>query len=195
MSVKTITPPAAEPVSVQEAKLHLRLIADVADTTPHPEDGLIASLIVAARQGAEHITGRALMPQTLELALDRFCDGIKLPRPPFASIESIKYIDPEGVTQTIATGAWRVDDYSEPALVLPPYGEAWPTTRAQENAVLIRYVAGYANAAEVPAQIKSWMLLRIGMLYENRESVTAGVTLAELPQIDRLLDAERIWSL
>jgi uncharacterized phiE125 gp8 family phage protein len=188
MSLKLITAPAAEPVSLVEAKAHLRV--DVTD-----DDTLITALIVAAREAAEHITGRSLMPATWELALDGFVDAIDLPRPPLLSITSVKYVDTSGDQQTVANGAWMLDSYSEPGRLMPSYGECWPATRAQANAVLIRYTAGYANAAAVPQQIKNWMLLRIGMLYENRESVVTGVTLTELPYVDRMLDAYRVWSL
>jgi hypothetical protein len=60
--------------------------------------------------------------------------------------------------------------------------------------VVIRYTVGYGDADAVPQQIKNWMLLRIGMLYENRESVSAGQPLQEMPQADRLLDPYRLWS-
>lgn len=186
MSLKVITGPSAEPVALTEAKVHLRV-----DGTD--EDALITSLIVAARQGAEHMTGRALMPQALELALDCFPGVIKLPRPPFVSITSIKYIDEAGVEQTLAAEDYQIDSHSEPARVLLPYGGSWPLVRWQANAVLIRYEAGYADAAAVPDEIKSWMLLRIGMLYANRESVATGVSVASIPYVDRLLDAYRTY--
>lgn len=204
MSLKLITAPTAEPITVTEAKAHLRVVGTDDDT-------LITALIVAARQSAEHITGRALMPQTWELALDEFpnvalwslrrvSDGqermaIKLPKPPFSSITSVSYVDADGVTQTIASSGYQLDSHSEPARLMPAYGASWPSTRDQANAVLIRFAAGYANAAAVPQEIKQWMLLRVGMLYENRESVAAGVTLAEVPFVDRLLDAHKVWSL
>lgn len=188
MSLKLITAPVSEPVTLAEAKAHLRVVS--AD-----DDALIGGLIVAARQAAEHITGRVLMPQTWELALDEFEEVIDLPKPPFSSIASVSYIDADGVTQTIASSGYQLDSHSEPARLMPAYGESWPSTRDQANAVLIRFVAGYADAAEVPQEIKQWMLLRIGMLYENRESVAAGVTFAEVPFVDRLLDAHKVWSL
>lgn len=187
MSLKLITAPESEPITLAEAKAHLRVSGS-------DDDALISALIVAARQGAEHITGRALMPQTWELALDEFGEVIELPRPPFSAMSSVKYIDADGALQTMAEAAYLLDTHSEPARLMPAYGESWPSTRDQANAVLIRYQAGYAGAATVPQEIKSWMLLRVGMLYENRESVAAGVTLAEVPFVDRLLDAYRTWS-
>lgn len=49
--LKLITAPAAEPITLAEAKLHAR-----ADTSAY--DSLITALIVAAREECEHITGR-----------------------------------------------------------------------------------------------------------------------------------------
>lgn len=186
MSLKLITAPIAEPITLDDAKAHLRV-------TGSDDDAYITALIVAARQGAEHVTGRTLMAQTLELALDGFDDVIKLPRPPLTSITSVKYLDESGSLTTMDAIAYLLDDHSEQARLLPAYGTSWPATRTQANAVLIRYVAGYASAATVPQEIKNWMLLRIGMLYENRESVVPGISIAELPFVDRLLDASRLW--
>ncbi|QIM48985.1 hypothetical protein G9Q38_07215 [Pusillimonas sp. DMV24BSW_D] len=193
MSLKVITPPAAEPVSLQEAKLHLRIIAALSDTATHPEDAMIESLIVAARQGAEHLTGRALMPQTFELGLDGFVDKIKLPMPPLVSITSLTYVDVAGNVQVLDSADYEVDTYSEPAKIVRPYGTFWPATKCQPNAVMIRYEAGYANATDVPSQIKSWMLLRIGSLYSNREDVNVGNIVTDFKFADRLLDAYRTY--
>lgn len=188
MPIKLITAPTAEPITLDEAKLHCRV--DHAD-----EDALISSLIATAREAVEHITGRALMPQTLELALDDFDDVIQLPRPPFASVTSVKYLDGNGVLQTLDTASYVVDSHSEPARLMPAYGTSWPSVRDQANAVLIRYQAGYADAASVPSQIKSWMLLHIANLYANRESVVAGISVAPLPGADRLLDRQIVWGM
>lgn len=211
MSLKIITGPVAEPVSLQEAKLHLRIIADVSDVAANPEDAYVTALIVAARETAEHLTGRALMPQTLELAMSGFprvdctglqdteiryyADRITLPRPPLVSVTSVKYLDESGVQQTLDPSAYVLDDHSEPACLTPAYGLSWPANRCQPNAVLVRYDAGYADAATVPTLIKSWMLLCIGMLYENRESVVTGISVSSLPSVDRLLDRYRLWNI
>jgi uncharacterized phiE125 gp8 family phage protein len=198
MSLKLITAPTSEPVTLTEAKAHLRV--DASD-----DDALITALIIAAREGAEQITGRALMSQTWELGLDGFSDRepayhrhayrISLPRPPLVSITSVKYLDTSGVLQTMAESDYLLDDHSEPARLMPAYGTCWPVTRCQANSVLIRYDAGYADADSVPQQIKSWMLLQIGAMYENRENVAALTNLVQMPFADRLLDASRIWSL
>ncbi|MFT0532265.1 head-tail connector protein [Castellaniella hirudinis] len=186
MSLKVITPPATEPVTLTEAKLHLRVDGN-------DENALITSLIVAARQGAEHMTGRALMPQTLELSLDDFAPEIQLPRPPLTSVTSVSYVDGGGVMQVLDSSAYAVNDHGQAASLVPAFGTSWPQARDQVSSVLIRYQAGYASASDVPQAIKSWMLIRIGTLYEHRQAVVTGVSVSSIPGIDRLLDAYRVY--
>lgn len=189
MSLRLITPPTLEPVTLPEAKLHLRVNGAA-------EDALITALITAARQHAEHITERAFMTQTWELALDAFPSAeIRLPKPALLSIVSVKYDDAAGAEQTLAPSAYTTDIHAQPGWLLPAANVSWPTTADAANAVRIRYTAGYgATAADVPSGIKSWMLLRIGALYRNREELADG-RLAVPTFVDRLLDPYRIWVL
>lgn len=164
MAIKVITPLATEPVTLVEAKAHLRVVVTDDDT-------LITAQISAAREFAEHYTGRALAPQTLELALDTFpADGIELIRSPVTSITSIKYMDADGVEQTLATADYSLNDYGVTASVEPAADTEWPETQDVANAVKVRYVAGYT---EIPKTVKAAMLLLIGHLYENRQEGTA----------------------
>lgn len=181
MPLKLITAPTVEPITLAEAKAHLRI-------TGNDDDTAIGVLITTARQTAEQITGRALMPQTWEKTLDAFPDNeIELPWPPLVSITSVKYIDIAGSQQTLASTEYTADNDSEPGWLLLAYGKDWPATQEVANAVRVRYLAGYADAASVPAAIKNWMLLKIGELYANREAS------AERPAVahgfaDHLLD-------
>lgn len=186
MALKLITAPASEPVTLTEAKAHLRI-----DTTD--DDALITSLIIAARSEAEKITRRALVNQTWELALDSFhCREISLPFPRLQSVTSVKYVDVSGVEQTLDTLMYQVDADSEPARIAPVYGAFWPATMVQLNAVRIRYVAGYgAAAATVPDAIKAWIKVRVATLYENREGISSG-NVSQTPFIDGLLDEYRV---
>ena len=54
-----------EPVSVHQAKTQCRVVTD-------DDDAYLAMLITAARQYCEKQTGRAFLPQTWRLSLDRF---------------------------------------------------------------------------------------------------------------------------
>jgi len=183
-----VTAPTAEPVTLAEAKLHLR-VDDNAD------DALIGALITAARQHAEHDTRRALVTQTWKLALDVFPENVvTLDHAPVSTVVSVVYTDPDGVSKTLDAGAYQLDAITEPCRLVPAYGNSWPATRAQVNAVAITYTCGYGNPESVPESIKRWMLLRIGALYENREEVLTGraITLAPLPFVDALLAPYRL---
>ena len=177
---KVATPPASEPVTRDEAKLHLRV-----DSTD--EDALIDGMIAAARQRVEEYTCRSLITQSLELYLDCFpfssrsralpveqsksepYSEILLPRLPVASVTQISYADPDtGVMTVLASTEYRVDLVSKPPRVTPEYDKSWPVTRDVTNAVKIEYVAGYGNAAAVPEVYKIAMKLLLTELYENR---------------------------
>lgn len=182
-----LTPPAAEPLTLAEAKLHLRVDADLTD-----DDTLISALIVAARQQAEHRTGRALVTQQWRLGLACFPDdSLELPKPKLLSVESITYLDGDGSRQTISAADYEVITDELIGRVVPAYGKAWPTSiRSRPGCVQVSYTCGYGAAADVPQSIKAWMLLAIGAWYENREALTSGQPVAELPRgfCDGLLD-------
>jgi len=190
MPAKLITAPAVEPVTLVEAKAHLYV-------THGDDDALIGAYIAAAREDAEHRLQRALVEQTWELALDAFPNVIVLPMAPLVSITSIKYIDDAGVEQTLGSSTYYADTVAEPGQVVPKYGESWPTTRAERNAVRVRYVAGYGDSGSfVPAAIRQWILLRVGSLYENRESAVSGQPIQQAPRdfADGLLDRYKVYA-
>jgi len=188
MNLRLITPPSEDPISLEEAKAHLNVDADITE-----DDNLIRGLIAAAVQAAEHKIGRSLMPQTWELTLDRFVPVITLDKPPIVQVKSVRYMDPDGVMQTLASAAYLLDDFSEPGRLVPAPGMFWPETRCQLNAVRIQFEVGYEDAAKVPRAIKQWMLLQIGTMYANRESAVIGTIVAELPHVDGLLDRYKVW--
>lgn len=165
MKLARITAPAAEPVSLAEAKLHLRVIHDA-------EDASISRMIRAAREhldGRDGILGRALVTQTWELVLDSFPVGaIQIPLPPLQSITSVKYLDAGGVEQTLDTAEYVVDTASEPGCIAPV--DQWPATQDTVNAVHIRFVAGYGDASAVPAALAQAILLAVGDLWANRQT-------------------------
>ena len=189
MTLKLISAPLTEPVTLAEAKAHLRCGDD--------EDALIGVLIQAAREQAQHLIGRALITQTWEQALDAFPDAeIELGMPPVSSISEIVYIDAAGVQQTLSPALYTLDTGIEPGWALPVQGAEWPETLDTASAVRVRFVCGYGAAAAVPAAIKSWMLLRIGTLYKMREEMVVGRSVSDLPGgfVDRLLDPYRVWA-
>jgi uncharacterized phiE125 gp8 family phage protein len=87
MSLKPITAPAEEPVTLVEAKAQCKVDHSA-------DDALLAIFIQSAREAAEHITGRAFITQTWELVLDAFpAAEIQLSKPKIQSITSVKYLD------------------------------------------------------------------------------------------------------
>ena len=193
MALKLITAPSTYPVTLAEAKLHCRV--DIAD-----DDTLITALITAATEMAEQKTGRAIMTQTLELTLDAFPEAFELTRVPVQSITSVKYYDTTGAQQTLSNTLYAMDatDDFGFAYISPVYAGVWPDTRDQINAVAVRYVAGYADAASVPQSIKNWILLMVSTMYANREteaySSRAVSTTVQMQFVDRLLDRYVVFS-
>jgi uncharacterized phiE125 gp8 family phage protein len=189
VSLVLITPPTEEPVTLAEARLQCK-----ADGTE--EDALLTLYIASARRTAEHLTGRVFCTQTWEARMDAFPPAeIELPKPTVQSIVSLKYTDADGLEQTIDPGNYALDAAQLPGWALPAVGFAWPATQGIANAVRVRFVAGYGNAAAVPHNIKQWMLLQIAAAFRNREAFASGISANELPNrwVDGLLDSERTY--
>ena len=165
--------PPAEPITLAEAKLHLRIDSDITD-----QDALISALVQGAREWVENYCRRSLVERTLELRLDNWYREIRLPRGPVSAVASVKYVDSGGTLTTLAADQYQVDTYSVPARIVPAYGVIWPTVKTGEiNAVLVTYTAGYTPggasptdyAENIPEAIKATIKLLVGNFYENRE--------------------------
>ena len=185
------TAPAVEPISLDEAKTHLRVLTS-------DDDGYISDLIKVARKKVEYDLRRALNSQTWKMYLDGFPangDIIRIPYPPLQSISSIKYYDTSNSQQTWSSDEYEVDIYSEPARVAEVYGYTWPSTYSRMNAIEITFVAGYGdNASDVPWTVRQALFLLIGHYYENREATTDGRPLTSVPMgYENLIWTERAW--
>lgn len=191
MALKVTTGPTKEPVSVADAKAHARVEVD-------DDDGLLEGLIVSARQFVENHIGRSLINQTLTLYLDGFPSqggSIALERPPISSITSVKYVDSAGVQQTLDSSKYSLDAVSEPARLLPAYGESWPVTRSHINVVEVAYVAGYgADKDSVPRAIRVAILQVVAHHYEHREVTISGTIITPIPMAAKeTLTPYRLW--
>lgn len=175
--LKVITAATEEPLTLEEAKVFLRV--DVDD-----EDLLIASLISAAREYAEHYTGATFATVVYELGLDAFpADAIMLPNPPVSEVESVKYTDTAGDEQTLDPNDYVLADYGMTPSIYPL--DPWPSVGTYPNAVRVRYTA---TGAAVPAVVKVAMLELVAHYYENREN--AGTV---PPAVTRLLDVPKVY--
>lgn len=163
MPAKLITPPSVEPITLALAKLHCYIDAD-------DRDELVSLAIGSARRHVEQWCDLNLITQTWELALDAFpCGPIRLPGWPLQSVTSIEYLDANGDPQTVDPGTLSLDTFSRPGWVT--CSSSWPQTQDAINAVRVRYVLGYGAAgSDVPAPVRSAMLLVVGDLMENRQA-------------------------
>lgn len=173
-------------ITVEEAKAHLRVQHSA-------EDALITALIEAAYRHAEARTGRVFDTSTRTLVLDGFgstASAIELPWTPVQTIESVEYVDPDGITQTLQTPPLRLETRALYPLLMPQWGTDWPATIDEPESVTITATVGMD---ETPADVRVGLLLIIGNLYENRESVVIGTISSELPMgVSMLLDPYRI---
>jgi uncharacterized phiE125 gp8 family phage protein len=180
-----VEPPVSEPVTLAQQKVHARIARD-------DEDSLVNGYLRAARLYAETFQRRQLLTATWRLTLDAFPACITLPLPPLQTVDSITYVDADGATQTLAPAAYLVDSSREPGRIVPAYGQCWPRTRCQPNAVSVTFTAGYgALPTDVPETTRQAIKLLAGHYYENRESATAQ-SLSDIPLgVESLLSVER----
>ena len=192
MTTTRITQPATEPITLAEAKAHLRLTHD-------DEDLLVSAMISAARAACEDRLQRTLITSDWRLTMPAFplVPFIYLAMGDVQSVTAVTYTDPDGITQTLSPSAYRLGRSNGRPVLVPAPGQGWPATQAGVmEAVSVEYVAGYGNvAASVPAPLKAWILLALGDLFENRQATSIGDTVNPLPFADGLLDTYRNFAL
>ncbi len=192
MAINVHTPPATEPVTLDEAKLHCRVDVDA-------DNNLILALITVARQYCETFTGRAFITQEINYDLPRWPRRrvIHLPRPPLIGVTSVTWWDREGNPQVLTAGTDYVVDVAPTfGRVLLPPDESWPNEPLYPvHPIRVDFEAGYGNAAAVPEYLKAAIKLCVGSWYENREAVLpAGHIGKELPLgAQALLWQERVF--
>lgn len=172
MPLSLVQGPQGEPISLVDAKRHLRIDGN-------DDDALVQGLVAAARERAEAITGRQLLQATWDLKLDEFpCDyELQFPKPPLVSVTYLKYVDTGGVLQTWDVANYAVDapagPFADQGRLQPAYATSWPSARSDTmNAIIARFVAGYGTTgAAVPMAIRQAMLLMIAAWYEHRDDL------------------------
>lgn len=169
--------PAAEPLTTDEAKAHLRVDSSAEDT-------YIDSLVKMARWTVEDLTGRSLITQTRDLWLDRWPRDyvIEIPRGPVQSVTSVVYYDTSDTEATFASSNYLVDTDSLPGRVILNDDTLWPTvTLRPRKAVRVRYVAGYGAASDLEPTDVHLVRLILTHAFENRLPVVTGTIATELP--------------
>ena len=177
------TGPVIEPVSLDEAKLHLRV--DHAD-----EDVLIASLITAARVHLESLLGLAFVTQHWNLVLDRWPEGSDLPLPlaPMQSINAITLYSADDSSSVLDPASYALDALSQPPRLIWRGSGVRPLVGRSYNGVEISFTAGFGdNASDVPQPLRQAILLLTAHWYERREPVGLAGEVHEIPQMVAML--------
>jgi uncharacterized phiE125 gp8 family phage protein len=167
----------AEPISLDDAKLHARVDGEA-------EDMLIASLILAARMHVERTLDVALIRQGWSLYLDAWPDAtcVELPLGPLVSVDAVRLYSPSNTHVTLDPSLFAVDAASRrPRLARHP-GQSWPLPGRAVNGIEIAFTAGYGEAAEdVPMPIVQAIRMLVAHWYEAREPVLFGETADPVP--------------
>lgn len=143
--------PTAEPITKTEVKRHLAIAES--DTS---NDNELDVLIASARLKLEEDTGLAVISQTYTQVFPVFADGLRLARKPISSVSSISYYDGANASQTLSTDVYAFDASTQQIRLKAD--QSWPDVYSRWDAITVTFVAGYANAAAVPANIKHALL-------------------------------------
>jgi len=172
------TAPTLTPVSLAEAKTHLRI-----DSSFTADDDYITTLINVATSAAENYTNLAIMEQSWYLDIDAFPDYFNLLKGTLRvlTINSITYSDENNASQTLASSNYFADGSIKPARIYFAPDATIPSTYDKPNAVSVDFTLGFTAASQVPAPIKQAVLLMVGTYYETRQTVSDR-TYKEIPQ-------------
>lgn len=171
MGLIRLSAPASEPVTLAEAKAHLRVVDSV-------EDALIGALIAVAREALEEDLQGSLVTQSFRLALDAWPHPLTrlafaLPRPPLRSVDAVRTFDAAGAATLWPAASYTSDGSAVPGRLVRQPGANWPTPGRAIAGIEIDFTAGYGAPADVPAALRRALLLRLAHLFEHREAAPA----------------------
>ncbi len=177
MSTVLLSAPALEPITLSEAKAHLRVDSNAEDT-------LIQSLIMASRLHIEAALDLALITQTWRLRRDTWPSSrtMILPLRPVQSVTAVKVFDDADASHTLDLASFILDGAANPARLVWRGNGTMPSPSVAANGIEIDFIVGYGDAASnVPQSIRQALLLLIAHWYENREPVEIGATATVIP--------------
>ncbi len=159
------TPPAAEPLTLDETKTFLRVDHD-------NDDSQITGLIAAARQFCESLTGRSLITRSYSLFLDSWPDNgaaLALPQPPLLTVTQINVYAADNSSAVFSAANYFADTAGAPGRLVLAEGASPPLPGRIASGIEIRFTAGYgAAASSVPVLLRQGMKQMIAHLYAHR---------------------------
>ena len=171
-----LAPPAATPVTLAEAKAHLKI-------EHGDEDTLLTDLMARATDtldGPRGALARCLVEQTWRVACAGPIRGrVALPMAPVLEISAARHFDPSGATVALdTTDFWLMGD-ADGAWIEPAMGAPWPALADRADAIAFDVTAGFGALGDVPPGIRHAILLLVGHWHRNREA--AGAPIVALP--------------
>ncbi|MBS0536881.1 MAG: phage head-tail connector protein [Proteobacteria bacterium] len=183
-----LTAPAAEPLSLAEAKAFLRVEHD-------DDDDVIASLITAARIHVEGQTRRALITQNWRLTRDAWpADGrLSVTPAPLQALTAVRVYDAGGNAASLDLQSFVVDTAGA-AIAFAPWAMTQPGRGAA--GIELDVTVGYgAAASDVPEALRQAARLLLAHWYENRGLATLGTVTVLPTTVAALLAPYRMLSL
>ncbi len=176
MALVLTSGPAIEPVTLAEAKAHLRI-----DTAS--EDALIASIILTSRLHIETALGLGLINQTWMMVLDRWPGGgaVDIPIAPLQAVTAVRVRNSAGTAIAVSPTNYLVDIVSKPPRLV--WNNSAPTfPGVPVNGIEIDLSVGFgAASASVPGPLKHAILMLTAHWYEHRDPVEIGSSSADIP--------------
>lgn len=174
-----------EPISLDEAKQWLLVTYD-------DQDDVIESIIKAARLKIERRCGISIAMKQYAEKISGFSDKIELSNPPVISVDSIKYLDADGVEQTVDPAGYELvqDDYVPFVFAL----SEWPSDISDRlDAVRVTYTTGIdiedSPPDEIPEDLKQALRWLISHFFENRESTALTPVRQEIQEVPDTVEA------
>ena len=176
------------PITTAELFQHIRFTPDAAETTEGER------FINSATIWAEQYTGRYFKLTDLIEYHDDFpaqTNYLQTVKNPFilkgsdaVSVASITYYNNDAVLTTVDASEYRIVNKHSKGHVLPSVGKFWPSDviSGDSDVVMVSYRTGLAPA-DVPASVKSAILLIAASMFENRENEIVGQGIALLKPI------------
>jgi uncharacterized phiE125 gp8 family phage protein len=196
MSLTLITPPAATPISLAEAKAQLNL--DLSES-----DALVAGFVRSATEAIENMTGLRLLDQVWDYSIDAFpgrCGWIRLPLAPLTSIVQITYMNEQGTVLTLLPATYLVRGIGsvQPGRIILGVDQQWPTTWRGVGAVTIRMRVGWPTHNQVPEDLRQSVMMLVAYWFNQREAASIGPDsgpVSDVPfSVKQILAPYRVWA-
>jgi len=182
-----VTAPAETPITLAEAKTHLRVDSGAEDTYI---TGLVAAAVsLCDGQGT---LGRAMVTQTWAKWVSQAPGVVRIGLGPFIALSAVEYYDTENVLQSATISDFEVRLDGDFVNIRPKKNKVWPAAYIRDDAIKLTFTAGFGGASDIPDGIKHALLMLVGHWYANREAVTE-LSLKDTPMaVEALLGNERV---